>query len=133
MASFGPHTFSGLVKLGFSPRSELPANDSYSLGGFLNLSGYQINQLLGSAVQYGRLMYYNQIAPLPKPFGSGLYAGVSLELGRVTQPVVRDADTRWLAGASVFVGANTGIGPVYLAFGQGQFGNRSLYLFLGRP
>ena len=131
--SVGPHTFSGMLKLGFSPRSELPANDSYSLGGFLNLSGYQINQLLGSALQYGRLMYYNQVMPLPKPFGSGLYAGVSLELGRVTQPAVRDASTRFLSGASVFVGANTGIGPVYLALGQGQAGNRALYLFLGRP
>ncbi|MBP8307258.1 MAG: patatin-like phospholipase family protein [Burkholderiaceae bacterium] len=133
VASIGPHTFSGMLKLGFSPRSELPANDSYSLGGFLNLSGYQINQLLGSAMQYGRVMYYNQIMPLPKPFGSGLYAGVSLEVGRVTQPVVREASTRWLGGASLFVGANTGIGPVYLAFGQGQAGNRALYLFLGRP
>ena len=133
VASAGPHTFSALLKLGFSPKSQLPANDSYSLGGFLNLSGYQINQLLGSAMQYGRLMYYNQIMPLPKPFGSGLYAGVSLEMGRVTQPVVRDANTRFLGGASLFVGANTGIGPVYLAFGQGQAGNRALYLFLGRP
>lgn len=133
VGSVGPHTFGGLIKLGYSPHSTLPANDAYSLGGFLNLSGYQINQLLGSQVQFGRLMYYHQVMALPKPFGSGLYAGASLEMGRVTQPVVPQSNTRWLAGGSLFVGANTGIGPVYLAFGQGQSGNRAVYLFLGRP
>ncbi len=133
VSSLGPHTFNATLKLGYSPSTGLPPNEAYSLGGFLNLSGYQINQLLGSTLQYGRLMYYNQIMPLPKPFGSGLFAGFSLEMGRVTQPVVPGSDTRWLPGASLFLGANTGVGPVYLGFGHGQNGNRALYLFLGRP
>jgi NTE family protein len=43
------------------------------------------------------------------------------------------ADARWLTGGSVFVGANTGLGPVYLGLGLGEGGRSALYLYLGRP
>ena len=35
--------------------------------------------------------------------------------------------------SAVFVGADTPIGPVYLGYGVATGGNRSAYLFLGRP
>jgi NTE family protein len=38
---------------------------------------------------------------------------------------------RW--GGSVYLGADTGIGPLYLALGRAGDGATSLYLFLGRP
>ncbi len=37
-----------------------------------------------------------------------------------------------LAG-SVFVGLDSPIGPVYLAYGHAEGGNDSVYLFLGQP
>jgi NTE family protein len=131
--SVGPHTFSGLLRVGSGMGSDLPAPEAYTLGGFLNLSGFQINELLGSSAQFGRLMYYHQVMPLPRPFGTGLYVGTSLEVGRVQRPYVPMAESRWLTGASLFVGANTGLGPVYLGLGLGEGGRSALYLYLGRP
>jgi NTE family protein len=71
--------------------------------------------------------------PLPRPFGTGLFMGASLEAGRVQRPFIPVANTRWLTGASLFVGASTGLGPVYLGLGLGESGRSALYLYLGRP
>jgi NTE family protein len=131
--SVGPHTFSGLLRVGSGLGGDLPVAEAYTLGGFLNLSGFQINELLGSSTQFGRLMYYHQVMPLPRPFGTGLYVGTSLEIGRMQRPYFPWADGRWLTGGSVFVGANTGLGPVYLGLGLGEGGRNALYLYLGRP
>ena len=131
--SRGPHTFSALLRVGSGLGGNLPAAETYTLGGFLNLSGFQINELLGSSVQFGRLMYYHQVMPLPRPFGTGLYVGTSLEVGRMERPYVPAVKSRWLTGASVFVGANTGLGPVYLGLGLAEGGRSALYLYLGRP
>jgi NTE family protein len=131
--SVGPHTFSGLLRLGSGLGGDLPPAEAFTLGGFLNLSGFQINELLGSSLQFGRLMYYHQVMPLPRPFGTGLFMGASLEAGRVQRPFIPVANTRWLTGASLFVGASTGLGPVYLGLGLGESGRSALYLYLGRP
>ena len=39
----------------------------------------------------------------------------------------------WIPGATAYLGAHTGIGPVYLGYGVARGGNRLVYLFLGRP
>jgi NTE family protein len=60
------------------------------------------------------------------------YLGVSLEAGNVWQKR-SDAsfgDTR--KDASVFLGLDTPIGPVYLGTGYEERGSAAFYLFLGR-
>jgi NTE family protein len=133
VVSFGPHTFGGMLRLGYSPGSTLPGAELFGLGGFLNLSGYQNDQFLGSELRYGRLVYYNRVMNLPRPLGTGLYAGLSLETGRVGTSATAAGDEPWRKGGSVFLGANTALGPLYLGYGIGEEGNRLLYLFLGRP
>ena len=34
---------------------------------------------------------------------------------------------------SLFLGADTPVGPLYLGYGQTEGGNNSLFFFLGRP
>lgn len=131
--SFGRHTLGGTLRLGYSPGSTLPGAELFGLGGFLNLSGYQNDQFLGSELHYGRLIYYNRVMNLPPPLGTGLYAGLSLETGRVGTSVTAGGDEPWRKGGSLFLGANTALGPLYLGYGVGEEGNRLLYLFLGRP
>jgi len=38
-----------------------------------------------------------------------------------------------LTAGSAFVGADTPIGPIYLAIGAAEGGEKSLYLFVGAP
>lgn len=130
--SWGDHTFAATLRLGEGSDS-MALNQAFSLGGFMNLSGLQMNQIIGSSVRYGSLSYQNQIMTLPNPLGRGVYAGVALEAGKIGSPFLPDATSGWISGATAFLGAHTGIGPVYLGYGYAQGNNRLVYLFLGRP
>jgi NTE family protein len=131
--SWGPHTLSYWVSGGTALGSDMPAYESFTLGGPLRLSGYRINQFAGREFEFGRLMYYNQMFALPDLLGSGVYVGGSAEVGRMTDRFdgLPSAGTLW--SGSVFLGADTLVGPAYLGLGFGQSGNWSLYMLLGAP
>ncbi|MGH8586112.1 MAG: hypothetical protein ACREWE_08030 [Gammaproteobacteria bacterium] len=62
------------------------------------------------------------------------YAGVSLEYGNVYEDrddISLTPGNALLAG-SVFLGVDTVLGPMYLAYGHAEQGNDSIYLYLGR-
>ena len=90
--------------------SDMPAYESFTLGGPLRLSGYRINQFAGREFEFGRLMYYNQMFALPDLLGSGVYVGGSAEVGRMTDRFdgLPSAGTLW--SGSVFLGADTLVG-----------------------
>jgi NTE family protein len=103
------------------------------VGGFLRLSGLHENQLLGVKGGMARAMYYRELTT----FNLGsmtqrMYAGFSLEAGGVydtgdpvTWPSVRRA-------GSIFVGADTILGPAYLGYGYEESGQQSAYIIIGR-
>jgi NTE family protein len=132
-ASWGPHTLYGWVAGGTDLDSGMPAYEAFTLGGPLRLSGYRINQFSGRRYSFGRLMYYNQTLPLPDLLGSGVYVGASAEVGRITDRFdnLPSAGTLW--SGSVFLGADTFLGPMYFGVGVGGSSNWSLYLLLGVP
>lgn len=103
------------------------------LGGFLNLTGYQQNELEGSRTALARLMFYWRVSSLPSALGSGLYAGGSYEMGKLWQDNewLFSRDTGWLRGGSLFLGADTLIGPMFVGLGTAQGGRLTSYLFLG--
>jgi NTE family protein len=111
----------------------MPAYESFSLGGPLRLSGYRINQFAGSSYSLGRLMYYNKVLPLPDLLGSGIYLGGSAEVGRIAGRFDNLPSPGTLWSASVFLGADTFLGPLFLGAGFGGSGNWSMYLLLGVP
>ena len=106
----------------------------YSLGGFTRLSGYSPNEISGRHAGLVSLMAYQRlnehaIVPMDQP----LFIGFSLEAGNVFQD--RD-DLRWdktLSGGSLFIGADTAVGPGYLSFGRTEGGRQSVTLSVGRP
>jgi NTE family protein len=103
----------------------------FNLGGFLQLSGLRTNQLSGNYVGFARGVYYHQIATLPI-VGRAIYVGGSLEAGNVWSNS-SDISSRDLLGAgSVFLAADTWLGPFYVAWGITTNGQRSFYLYLGR-
>ena len=131
--SFGAHTFNINVAGGIDFNSNLPAYDGFSLGGPLSLSGYQISEFSGRRMAFTRVMYYNRALPLPDLLGSGVYIGASAEAGRIKGSFVPPSDTGRLYSGSIFLGADTFLGPAYLGVGFGRDGRNTIYLLLGAP
>jgi NTE family protein len=117
--------------------ARLPFFDAFTLGGFQQLSGYDRGRFRALEVGFGSLGYRRVIRP---PFGLALggildrmYAGASLEAGRIRQSVdPLTSDGTYYSG-SLYIGADTLIGPMFLAFGQGEGNNRAVWLAVGRP
>ncbi|MGH8210997.1 MAG: hypothetical protein ACREU6_15670, partial [Steroidobacteraceae bacterium] len=105
----------------------------YPLGGFLNLSGLRADSLLGPDFAIARLLFYRQIGRGgPGYFDVPTYLGISLEQGNVWQSRRDMSFGNTHKDASIFLGMDTFLGPVYLATGFDQHGDEAFYLFLGR-
>ncbi len=123
---------SGLLSFqtGYSFDDTAPLARWFELGGFARLSGLIPDELSGHHMGLLTLALYrrlNNIEVLP------MYAGFTLESGNVWSR--RDDisfDSLRYAG-SVFIGADTPIGPVYLAYGLADGGENTLYFYLGNP
>ncbi|MBV8502029.1 MAG: patatin-like phospholipase family protein [Paucibacter sp.] len=130
--SWGPHTLNlngrGLVARQPADSTQGP----YSLGGFQQLSGYQPGQLMGRALLFGRASYYLRLGQTPV-LSRGVFVGGSLEAGNAWQQAHEASLSDLRYAASLFVGTDTGLGPLYLAVGRAPRGGSAVYLFIGRP
>ena len=115
---------------GYSFDDAAPVERWYELGGFARLSGLVPDQLSGRHLGLISLAYHrrlNTIDLLPT------FAGVTLEAGNVWNYAddIRFSDLR--KSGSIFVGAESPLGPVYLAWGYSDSGDSTLYFYLGNP
>ncbi len=131
--SFDRHTLIFWTDAGTTVDALETPENSFSLGGFLNLSGLPPGFLAGPHYGIGRLVYYRRVGR----GGEGVldlpaYAGVSLEAGNtwLDRKDMSFGDLR--TNASLFFGLDTPLGPVYLATGWDEDGDKAFYLFLGR-
>jgi NTE family protein len=133
VTSWGAHTLNITAAGGTDLNTDLPAYDTFTLGGPLRLSGYRIDEFSGRQMAFGRLMYYKRAVALPDLLGSGVYLGASLEAGRISDRYdgMPPGGTIW--SGSLFLGADTFLGPAYFGVGAGEAGRWSLYLLLGVP
>lgn len=129
--SRGPYTLRLTARASGNIDDAKATLDVYALGGFLTLSGYQTHALVGARTALGRLMAYRKIVSLLPGLGTGMYAGGSLEAGRVWKRAALGTDTGWLAAGTVFVGVDTFLGPLFAATGYAEGGHRAAYLYLG--
>jgi NTE family protein len=130
--SLADNTFHAGWYLGGKRGAEpLPAYDQFSAGGFLQLSGYRTNALVGDSIRFGRLMYYRKL--VRQTLLEGMYAGFSLEAGKIGTPLVAGAPSGLIKAGSVFLALDTLVGPLYFGYGEASGGASSFYLFLGRP
>ena len=132
VTTFGVHSFSlyGLVR--GASAEQLRSIGRFELGGFHQLSGYRDGQLIGNYVLFGRLTWYMRLAYEPV-VTRGFFVGATAEAGNAwaTRREVRDGELR--TGMSVFFGADTGFGPLYLGLTHAPRGETGVVLFLGRP
>ncbi|HEU4602147.1 MAG TPA: patatin-like phospholipase family protein [Steroidobacteraceae bacterium] len=131
--SFDRHTLIFWTNAGTTLDSLNTPENAFSLGGFLNLSGLPPRFLSGPHYGIARLMYYRRIGR----GGSGVldfpaYAGLSLEAGNTWTDRSEISFGNTHKDASLFFGVDTPLGPVYLATGFDEGGDRAFYLFLGR-
>jgi NTE family protein len=128
--SSGKNTVLLSYEAGYSFDDAAPVERWFELGGFARLSGLIPDQLSGRQLGFFSLVYLrrlNNIDILPA------YAGITLEAGNVWNYAddVSFSDLR--KSGSVFVGAETPLGPVYLAWGYSDSGDNTLYFYLGNP
>ena len=132
--SFGRDTFSLSAAGGATLQANVSdLNLQFPLGGFLNLSGLRANSLLGPNFGIARILYYRQIGRGgPGYFDVPTYLGASLEAGNVWQSRSAASWASTQKDASLFLGMDTLLGPLYIATGFDKHGNQAFYLFLGR-
>ncbi len=108
-------------------------DDLARVGGFLNLSGLDRDQLSGEHSLVARLITYRRLADLGVlSFRYPLYLGASVEMGNVWERRGDISAGSAILGGSVFLGWSTPLGPLYFGYGVAEGSNESAYLFLGR-
>jgi len=133
VTSFGENTINFNVQGGTDFGSGMPAYESFTLGGPLQLSGFRIDQFSGRQFAYARAMYYRRVYALPDILGAGLFVGAAGEVGAIRDRVDGLPTPGTLWSGSVFLGAQTFAGPGYIGAGVGNGGAFSVYLLLGAP
>lgn len=132
VTTFGAHSLS-LYGLARGASAQQPdAIGRYELGGFHQLSGYRDGQLLGNYVLFARLGWYMKL-PYAPVIARAFFVGATAEVGNAwaTREAAKLGDVR--TGMSVYFGADTGFGPLYLALTHAPRGSSGVMLFLGRP
>ena len=126
---FGSHTF-GFHNLMWGGQyntsldDDVPIYGLYAGGGFLNMSGFEANSLIGK--HYGMVMagYRYQVAK--SGFLPG-YVGTTLEYGNATQER-SEIFSEGLINGSVYLGYRSPLGPIYLGIGWSE--ERSAIYFI---
>jgi NTE family protein len=97
-------------------------------GGLFNLSGYETNQFAGENLALARVIAYRRMGDIRL---APVYFGGSLEYGEVYEdtPDIED----YKGAGSLFLGMDSFVGPLNLAFGLAEGGDKSAYLYLGQP
>lgn len=115
---------------GYSFDDDVPIERWYRLGGFGQLSGLAPNQIAGPHAALGTLAAFRRLNDF-KLFPA--YAGLTLEAGNVWQYAdqVGFDDLRY--STSLFLGAESPLGPLYLAVGYASGGDVATYFYIGNP
>jgi NTE family protein len=103
-----------------------------SLGGFQRLTAYQPDQFIGNYLLYGNATYLYRAVNFGLA-GEAAFIGTSLEIGNAANEKSDFSLGNLKKSLSVFVGANTFMGPVHFGIAIAPAGEFNLFLQLGRP
>ncbi|MEI6893315.1 MAG: patatin-like phospholipase family protein [Colwellia sp.] len=131
--NFKGHTFVGITSF-VSVNNETDFNVHVTeLGGFLNLSGYQEDALVGAEKFFAAIVYqYDLGQDIPGGSGLPIYLGTSLEAGNVWQVSEEVEYNDLITSGSIYLGTDTNFGPAVLGLGFASGGEYSLFLSLGK-
>jgi NTE family protein len=127
--TWGRHTLLTTLRYDATISGIAPVSQLFRMGGFLDLSGINRNELSGQYATRLGASYYRRIGDLAL---FPAFAGVSLEVGNVWQSRGDISLERSVVGGSFWAGISTPIGPVYVGYGRAEGGADAFYVSLGR-
>jgi NTE family protein len=128
--SRGSNTFIGTLNGQGTLDDDAPLEGLFQLGGFLHLSGLPDDRLSGQQAVLLGLIYMRRLYNV-QFFKT--YLGASLETGNVWQNLDDVSLDDSIVAGSLFLGFDTPIGPLYLAYGRADTDEQSAYIYLGPP
>ena len=133
--TWGDQTFIAGVSMQSQLKDVPGAQNLVTIGGLFQLSGYQRDELSGRHTALVRSVLYRKLRtnPLRGFLDATTYVGVSLELGNAWENTDDISFGNSILAGSLFFGADTFIGPVYVAGGLAEGGKSAVYFFVGRP
>ncbi len=112
---------------------DTPLHGFYTLGGFMDLSGFSQNSILAEQYGIARVILLSQLSRFGTSLlGLDVYGGVSLEVATIHNQVEGLVNDPFRPGGSVFLGSDTTLFPVYLGLGYAEGGEFALYFAVGR-
>ncbi len=103
------------------------------LGGFLNLSGYQKDALIGVHKAFAAIVYQYDLGR--ELFGSTslpMYLGTSIEAGNVWAANKSVKFDDLISSGSLYLGTDTSFGPAVFGIGYASAGESSVFISLGK-
>ena len=133
----GSHTFVGISSLA-TVISDQDSNNDFTihvseLGGFLNLSGYQQDALIGAHKVFAAVVYqYDLGREVLVGSGIPIYLGVSFEVGNTwgLNEAVKVDDL--ISSSGLYLGTDTSFGPAVFGIGFTNDGEHTMFLSLGK-
>ena len=125
--TWGLHTFLLGGRLGLTRDGDAPVQNVYRAGGIFRLSGFEPDELSGQNFGMVLLGYRYKL------FATGWlppYVGTTLEYGN-TVANADDILDKGLVNASLYMGFNSPLGPLYIGYGFAQGGHRAYFLRIG--
>jgi NTE family protein len=132
-ATFARHTLLPFLRVATGLDRSVPLYGRGPLGGLFNLSGYREGRLSGNHTGVAGLVYYLRLLDTAGNFARSLYVGASAEAGGAWEDLEEIHPTDLVGSGSLFVGLDTSLGPLYLAYGLAQDGGWGrIYLYVGQ-
>lgn len=130
--TFGPNTLILGGEYGYSSEN-LPVENSYSLGGPFDISGYSRSSLVADNYWIGRSVLFRRIAEGSSSLLKlGGYVGATFEYATLRTEIESIGDQDGITAGSIFIGGDTPLVPVYLGFGLSNRSEQSVFLNIGR-
>jgi NTE family protein len=126
--------WTGLVKVegGSGLGTRLPFYDEFQLGGLFRLSGRPIGQLYGNTYGLGALLLYYRLTDTGGVILKNFSVGVSAEAGNTWAYQAPVSWSGMKTAGSIYVIADTILGPFFVGYGRSGSKNSSAYLYLNR-
>jgi len=129
--SFGRNVITVGARGGTDLGTHAPSYDQFKLGGLFQFSGYRAAQLVGREYAMGTVNYRRRIGDLDQSFGTGIYAGASIEAGNVWKRLDGTSAHGVITSGALYVGIDSKLGPIYLGYGRSEGGRGTVYLYIG--